>query len=95
VLDEPTSALDMSVQAQIVDLLRSLQRRHRLGYMFISHDLRVVKALAHDLIVLKDGKVVEQGPAAEIFAAPQEAYTKALLAAAFEIETSAAGVVSE
>ncbi|MEQ9122622.1 MAG: ATP-binding cassette domain-containing protein, partial [Alphaproteobacteria bacterium] len=83
VLDEPTSALDMSVQAQIVDLLRGLQRRRGLGYMFISHDLKVVKALAHDLIVLKDGKVVEQGPAAEIFGAPREAYTKALLAAAF------------
>ncbi len=95
VLDEPTSALDMSVQAQIVDLLRDLQRRRGLAYMFISHDLKVVRALAHDLIVLKDGKVVEQGPAAEIFRNPREPYTKALLAAAFELETAEAGVVSE
>ncbi len=87
VLDEPTSALDMSVQAQIVDLLRDLQRRHNLAYMFISHDLKVVKALAHDLIVLKDGKVVEQGPAKAIFDAPQQEYTQALLAAAFDITT--------
>jgi len=95
VLDEPTSALDMSVQAQIVDLLRDLQRRRGLAYMFISHDLKVVRALAHDLIVLKDGKVVEQGPAADIFANPREAYTQALLAAAFDLATSEAGVVSE
>ena len=95
VLDEPTSALDMSVQAQIVDLLRDLQRRRGLAYMFISHDLKVVRALAHDLIVLKDGKVVEQGPAADIFSAPKEAYTQALLAAAFEIATAETGVVSE
>jgi microcin C transport system ATP-binding protein len=87
VLDEPTSALDMSVQAQIVDLLRDLQRRHNLAYMFISHDLKVVKALAHDLIVLRDGKVVEQGPAKAIFDAPQQEYTQALLAAAFDITT--------
>jgi len=86
VLDEPTSALDMSVQAQIVDLLRDLQHRHNLAYMFISHDLKVVKALAHDLIVLKDGKVIEQGPAKAIFQAPQEKYTKALLAAAFDMK---------
>jgi microcin C transport system ATP-binding protein len=82
VLDEPTSALDMSVQAQIVDLLRDLQRKHGLAYMFISHDLRVVKALSHYVLVMKDGKVVEQGAAADLFHAPKEAYTKALLAAA-------------
>jgi microcin C transport system ATP-binding protein len=82
-LDEPTSALDMSVQAQVVDLLRDLQARHGLAYLFISHDLRVVKALANDIIVMKDGKVVEQGPAADVFAAPKTEYTRALLAAAF------------
>ncbi len=82
VLDEPTSALDMSVQAQIVELLRDLQKKRGLAYLFISHDLRVVRALAHHVIVMKSGKVVEQGPAAALFAAPREAYTKALLAAA-------------
>ncbi|MBB3612844.1 ABC transporter ATP-binding protein [Rhizobium sp. BK602] len=85
-LDEPTSALDMSVQAQVVDLLRDLQQRHDLAYLFISHDLKVVKALANDLIVMRFGKVVEQGPSGEIFRAPKEAYTRALLAAAFNIE---------
>jgi microcin C transport system ATP-binding protein len=88
VLDEPTSALDMSVQAQIVDLLRDLQRKYDLAYMFISHDLRVVKALSHHVIVMKDGKAVEQGPAAQIFAAPKMPYTKALLAAALNLEPS-------
>ena len=86
VLDEPTSALDMSVQAQIVDLLRALQKKHGLAYLFISHDLRVVKALSHYVIVMKDGVVVEQGVAAEIFAMPKEDYTKALLAAALNLE---------
>ena len=86
VLDEPTSALDMSVQAQIVDLLRELQQRHGVAYLFISHDLRVVRALAHEMLVLKDGKVVERGPAHTIFEAPQHAYTKALMAAAFNLE---------
>ena len=86
VLDEPTSALDMSVQAQIVDLLRDLQDRHGLAYLFISHDLKVVRALADELIVMKDGKVVEQGSAERIFASPAEAYTRALMAAAFDIE---------
>ena len=89
VLDEPTSALDMSVQAQIVDLLRDLQAKHDLAYMFISHDLKVVRALADDLIVMKDGKVVEQGPADGIFADPKTDYTKALLAAAFDLEVTA------
>ncbi len=83
VLDEPTSALDMSVQAQIVELLRDLQTRHGLAYLFISHDLKVVKALSHRVIVLRGGKVVEQGDAASIFSAPQADYTKALMAAAF------------
>lgn len=84
VLDEPTSALDVSVQAQIVDLLRDLQARHGVGYLFISHDLRVVRALSHDIAVMKDGRVVEHGPAEQIFTAPQEDYTKALLAAALD-----------
>jgi microcin C transport system ATP-binding protein len=82
VLDEPTSALDMSVQAQIVDLLRDLQRRFSLAYLFISHDLRVVKALSHYVVVMQNGKAVEQGIAADLFASPQETYTKTLLAAA-------------
>jgi microcin C transport system ATP-binding protein len=93
VLDEPTSALDMSVQAQIVDLLRELQQRHRLTYMFISHDLRVVRALADEVMVLKDGKVMEQGSAAQIFERPQHPYTRALMAAAFELETVDEGAV--
>jgi microcin C transport system ATP-binding protein len=84
-LDEPTSALDMSVQAQIVDLLRDLQRRHDLAYLFISHDLKVVRALSNYVVVMKNGKVVEEGPSAQIFAGPREAYTKALLAAAFDL----------
>jgi microcin C transport system ATP-binding protein len=93
VLDEPTSALDMSVQAQIVDLLRDLQERHKLAYMFISHDLRVVRALADEVIVLKDGKVMEQGRADQIFDRPQHPYTKALMAAAFDLEAVETGVV--
>jgi microcin C transport system ATP-binding protein len=93
VLDEPTSALDMSVQAQIVDLLRDLQARHNLTYMFISHDLRVVRALSDDVLVLKDGKVVEHGPSARVFEHPQTAYTKALMAAAFNLEVAHADAV--
>jgi len=85
-LDEPTSALDMSVQAQIIDLLRALQQKHNLSYLFISHDLKVVKALAHDVLVMQNGRPVEHGQAAEIFAAPQTAYTKALFDAAFAMQ---------
>ncbi len=95
VLDEPTSALDMSVQAQIVDLLRDLQQRRSLAYLFISHDLKVVRALASDVIVMRRGKVIESGSARDIFAAPREEYTKALFAAAFAIEADATGVVSQ
>ena len=93
VLDEPTSALDMSVQAQIVDLLRDLQRRHNLAYLFISHDLKVVRALADEVIVMRGGQVVEQGSAEQIFDAPQAAYTQALMKAAFELE-AVEGVVA-
>jgi microcin C transport system ATP-binding protein len=84
-LDEPTSALDMSVQAQIVDLLRDLQKRHGLAYLFISHDLKVVRALSNYVVVLKSGKVIEEGTADDIFKNPQADYTKALLAAAFDL----------
>jgi microcin C transport system ATP-binding protein len=94
ILDEPTSALDVSVQAQIVDLLRELQRRHRLAYLFISHDLKVVRALANSIVVLRHGKVVEQGPAQTVFAAPKTDYTKALLAAAFELEARGGAVAT-
>ena len=85
VLDEPTSALDTSVQAQVIDLLRDLQDRLGLSYLFISHDLKVVRALADELIVMKDGEIVEQGKATEIFARPERDYTKALLSAAFDL----------
>ncbi|HYA72816.1 MAG TPA: ABC transporter ATP-binding protein [Roseiarcus sp.] len=95
VLDEPTSALDMSVQAQIVDLLRDLQKRRSLAYLFISHDLKVVRALASEILVMRRGEVVESGPAREIFAAPRSDYTRALFAAAFAIEADATGVVSQ
>jgi microcin C transport system ATP-binding protein len=94
-LDEPTSALDMSVQAQVVDLLRDLQKRHNLAYLFISHDLKVVRALANKVIVMRNGKVVEAGPAEQIFARPQTDYTRALIAAAFDIATAPEGVVSQ
>jgi microcin C transport system ATP-binding protein len=95
VLDEPTSALDMLIQSQIVDLLRDLQRRRNLTYLFISHDLRVVAALASRLIVMRNGKVVEEGPAADLFAHPQSDYTRALFAAAFDLETAPTGVVNQ
>ena len=94
VLDEPTSALDMSVQAQIVDLLRDLQERHRLAYLFISHDLKVVRALADEVIVMQAGRVVEQGPSEQIFKAPREPYTQALMKAAFDLEAVETGAVA-
>jgi microcin C transport system ATP-binding protein len=94
VLDEPTSALDMSVQAQIVALLRALQLAHGLGYLFISHDLKVVRAMAHRVMVLRAGQVVEEGPADALFASPRQDYTKALMAAAFNLEADESGVVA-
>ena len=95
VLDEPTSALDMLIQSQMVDLLRDLQKRRDLTYMFISHDLRVVAALASRLLVMRNGKVVEEGAAAELFRSPKSDYTRALLAAAFKLETAPEGAVSQ
>jgi microcin C transport system ATP-binding protein len=85
----------MSVQAQVVDLLRELQKRHNLSYLFISHDLKVVRALANDVIVMRDGKVVESGTADEIFDHPRTEYTKALMAAAFELEVAHVSAVRE
>jgi microcin C transport system ATP-binding protein len=93
VLDEPTSALDMSVQAQVVDLLRDLQARHRLAYLFISHDLKVIRAVSDEILVMRDGRVVEQGPTERIFEQPQQPYTRALMAAAFDIEPVEEGAV--
>jgi microcin C transport system ATP-binding protein len=95
VLDEPTSALDMSVQAQIVELLRDLQKKRGLAFMFISHDLKVVKALASEIIVMRSGQVVERGPAKLIFANPQSDYTRALFAAAFDIKAAGTDAVSQ
>ncbi len=95
VLDEPTSALDMSIQAQIVDLLRDLQKRRKLAYLFISHDLRVVRALASEIIVMRRGKVIESGDAKAMFASPRTDYTRALFAAAFSNEATLSGVVSQ
>jgi microcin C transport system ATP-binding protein len=95
VLDEPTSALDMLFQAQMVDLLRELQRRRDLTYMFISHDLRVVASLASHLIVMRDGKVVEEGAAADLFKRPKTDYTRALFAAAFRLEAAGDDVVRD
>jgi microcin C transport system ATP-binding protein len=87
ILDEPTSALDLTLQKEILDLLRDLQARDRLAYVFISHDLRVIRALCHEVLVMRAGRVVEQGPADRIFDSPADAYTRALLAAAFEFRT--------
>jgi microcin C transport system ATP-binding protein len=95
VLDEPTSALDMLIQSQMVDLLRDLQKRRDLTYLFISHDLRVVAALASRLLVMRQGKVVEAGDAATLFKNPQTDYTRALFAAAFNLETAPTGVVAQ
>jgi microcin C transport system ATP-binding protein len=95
VLDEPTSALDMLIQSQMVDLLRDIQKRKDLTYMFISHDLRVVAAMASRLLVMRNGKVVEEGAAADIFKSPRTDYTKALFAAAFNLETAPEGVVAQ
>jgi microcin C transport system ATP-binding protein len=95
VLDEPTSALDMLIQSQIVDLLRDLQKRRGLTYLFISHDLRVVAALASRVMVMRHGKVVEEGPAADLFANPRSDYTRALFAAAFNMEASAVGAAAQ
>jgi microcin C transport system ATP-binding protein len=93
-LDEPTSALDMSVQAQVVDLLRNLQKRHNLAYLFISHDLKVVRALANEVIVMRNGLVEERGPTVEIFSNPQTVYTKALIAAALNLKATE-GIVKQ
>jgi microcin C transport system ATP-binding protein len=95
VLDEPTSALDMLIQSQIVDLLRDLQKRLGLTYLFISHDLKVVAALASRLIVMRNGKIVEEGPAQQLFKEPKSDYTRALFAAAFDLETAPLGVVAQ
>jgi microcin C transport system ATP-binding protein len=95
VLDEPTSALDMSVQAQIVDLLRGLQQKHNLAYLFISHDLKVVRALANEVIVMRDGIAVERGEATQIFEAPKTDYTKALIAAALNLRAAPESVVKQ
>jgi microcin C transport system ATP-binding protein len=95
VLDEPTSALDMLFQAQMVSLLRELQRKRDLTYLFISHDLRVVASLASHLVVMRHGKVVEEGPAAELFRAPRTDYTRALFAAAFHNEAASSGAVTQ
>ncbi len=94
VLDEPTSALDRSVQSQIIDLLHQLQRDHDLAYLFISHDLKVVRAMSHQVIVMRDGKVVEQGPAAQVLDNPQAAYTRALMDAAFDFKADETGIVA-
>ena len=95
VLDEPTSALDMIIQSQMVDLLRGVQKHRDLTYLFISHDLRVVAALASRVVVMRHGKVVEEGPAAELFKQPKTEYTRALFAAAFDLESAGGDVVAQ
>jgi microcin C transport system ATP-binding protein len=90
-----TSALDMSAQASIVDLLRELQKRRRLAYLLISHDLKVVRALASEIIVMRDGKVVDSGPALDLLAKPRSAYTRALFAAAFDIKAEAGAALGQ
>ncbi len=95
VLDEPTSALDVSVQAQIVDLLRDLQKKHNIAYLFISHDLKVVRAMSHNIVVMRGGKIVEQGAATDILDNPQQPYTRALMAAAFDLKADESGVVQD
>jgi microcin C transport system ATP-binding protein len=95
VLDEPTSSLDVSVQAQVIELLRELQQRRNLAYLFISHDLKVVRALANNVVVLRHGKVVEHGPAHEVLENPKEDYTKALIAAALQLKAAPEGVVRQ
>ena len=84
-LDEPTSALDLSIQAQIIDLLKDLRDKHKLSYLFISHDLKVIKALCHNVLVMQNGNVVEAGPTEQVLVNPQKEYTKALVTAAFEV----------
>jgi ABC-type microcin C transport system duplicated ATPase subunit YejF len=86
ILDEPTSALDRSVQGQVIELLRDLQEKHALSYIFISHDLAVIKAMSDYVIVMKNGKIVEEGATEDIFEQPHQAYTKTLMAAAFDLE---------
>ena len=95
VLDEPTSALDMSVQSQIVSLLRELQQRHALAYLFISHDLKVVRAMSHRIIVMRDGMMVESGPTARVISNPHAAYTRALMSAAFDLESAGIDVIRD
>ena len=95
VADEPVSALDLSIQAQVLNLMSDLQEQMGLAYLFISHDLRVVAALASRLIVMRNGKIVEEGPAADLFARPQSEYTRALFAAAFDLEAVPLGVVNQ
>ena len=95
ILDEPTSALDRTVQAQIIDLLRQLQRQKNLAYLFISHDLKVVRALSDEIIVLHKGRVVEQGNTEKIFDHPQDPYTQALISAAYNLEVSEDSTVAQ
>jgi microcin C transport system ATP-binding protein len=91
ILDEPTSALDRSVQAQVLDLLKTLQRRHGLSYLFISHDLKVVRAISHRLLVMRHGRVVEHGDTERVFREPQQAYTRRLIDAAYNRTVNAGG----